>query len=156
MNKWLFLILLCLTACSKDKAPTKLYISDMSSLSSFEQNQIKEAIILLNEGAGVDYFGFSGNRPIILKSVNLDGTDSGYSKPQTFVCEIFIDSNSDLIRSDPELLQYIFIHELGHCFGLPYSSDPTSVMYPTFNGVWDMATKDKLKIFSKELYNLSK
>lgn len=156
MTKWLFLILFFLTACSKDKAPTKLYLSDMSSLSNFEQNQIKEAITLLNEGAGIDYFGFSGNRSLILKSVNLDGTDSGYSKPQTFVCEIFIDSNSDLIRADPELLQYVFIHELGHCFGLPYSSDPNSVMYPTFNGIWDNNTKLKLKNFSKELYQLSK
>lgn len=156
MTRWIYLFFVILISCSGDKNPTKLYIASMRELSTFEEEQINEAVKLINEGAGATFFGFSGNRPVDIKSANLDGIKTGYSKPQTFLCEIYIDSNSDLIRATPELIQYVFIHELGHCFGLDYSSDPSSVMYPTFTGTWDNATKNKLKDFGKVLYQKSK
>lgn len=126
----------------------------MSSLSYFEQTEIKKAVDLINEGAGYSFFSYSGNKPVVVRSVNLSGVDHGYSKPQTLVCEIYLDSNSDLIRATPELLQYAFIHELGHCFGLPYSSNPQDVMYPTFNGNWDNDVVNKLKEFGRRLSTL--
>lgn len=152
----LFVIVSFLSGCSEPEQPSKLYIADWSSLSTFEQDQIQSALDLLTEGSGEEFLSFSGNRPLILKSADLQGTNSGKSTPQTYKCEIIIDSNSDLIRNDPELLQYIFIHELGHCYGLDYSSDPDSVMYPTFNGSWNQTVIDKLKEFSKTLRVLSK
>lgn len=156
---------LFLGACSGSENPKKLYLQDMSSLSSFEQEQVKEAIKLLNNSAGEVFFSSAGNRPLIIKKDFLEGTDMGYANPRTYQCIIGLDTDSDLIRSEPRLIQYIFIHQLGHCYGLDYSSDPNSVMYPTFDGIldnnsdslWDENDTSyiKLKNFSKTLKNLA-
>lgn len=154
-----------LVSCSGSENPKKLYLQDMSSLSSFEQEQVNEAIKLINDNAGEVFFSSSGNRPLIIKKDFLEGTDMGYANPRTYQCIIGLDTDSDLIRSEPRLIQYIFIHQLGHCYGLDYSSDPNSVMYPTFDGILDNNNDSlwnendssylKLKNFSKTLKSLS-
>lgn len=156
--KWIaFFFALTLISCSGAKAPKQLYIADWSSLSSFEQEQVSLALELLNEGAGENFIGFSGNRPLILKAETLPGTRLGKSEPQTFKCEIIIDSANDIIRDEPRLIQYIFIHQLGHCYGLPYEpNNPDSVMFTTLPGVWDIDVENQLKDFAVILKNLSK
>ena len=156
MVKILIFLCLCLTACSGSENPKKLYLQDMSSLSDFEQTQIKSAMDLLTQGAGENFFSTSGNRPLILQKSFLEGTDMGFSQPRTYQCIIGIDTDSDLIRDEPRLIQYVFIHQLGHCYGLDYSSDQDSIMYPTFPGTWDSTVEDKLKDFSKTLRDLSR
>ncbi len=154
-----------LGACSGSENPKRLYLQDMSSLSSFEQEQVNEAIKFLNENAGEVFITYSGNRPLIIKKDFLEGTDMGYANPRTYQCIIGLDTDSDLVRAEPRLIQYILIHQLGHCYGLDYSSDPNSVMYPTFDGILDNnndllwnendTSFMKLKNFSKVLKSLS-
>jgi hypothetical protein len=47
----------------------------------------------------------------------------------TWAGDIFLNSNYTFDQSGTDLYS-VMLHELGHVFGLPDSSDPTSVMYP--------------------------
>lgn len=156
MNKYLGVVVFLLIAgCSNPSAPKKLYIADWSSLSALEQEQITEALNLLQEGSGEKFISFSGNRPLLIFARSLPGTQGGEAKPLTYKCEISLDFDQDLIRAEPRISQYIFIHELGHCYGLNYSSDSDSVMYPIYPATWDSAVENKLKEFAKQLRDLS-
>ena len=67
--------------------------------------------------------------------LNMRSTDTlAHTQYLDYRCLIEIDETSTITNSSPTDLEYVILHELGHCYGLDHSSDPTSVMYPTYVG----------------------
>ena len=149
--KYLFLLsLLILSACSSENKPVRFYIKEVTLLAS-EKTQIDASLALLNDG-GNDLIGYSGgDRPLEIRAASLPGTTLSRSSPRTYGCVIEIDTSNGVIQSDPQIIKYIFAHELGHCYGLDYSSDPSDIMYYSLITTWSAPLEDKIKAFGKRL-----
>ena len=142
-------LLLFLVGCGGG-SPGRFYLESVD-MPALESSKIQESVDLLNANQESVYK--TGSRPIKVKSASLDGLNVARSTPRSYGCVIEIDSTNSLISSDPDIIKLIFAQQLGHCLGIPYSRDPSSVMYYSLVSSWSVFWEEKIKEFGQEIKN---
>lgn len=146
------LMLFLLIACGGESSPPTFFILNMNELSFEEQSQINNAISLINDAAGRRVFSSSGT-PISIKRGTLIDRNLAPENMEINPCTIIIDPNSDVIRSDIRLVQYVFAHQVGRCRRFPNSFNINDVMFPSFNGIYSRDIELRMREFSRKLAN---
>jgi len=149
--KIIFLLLL-LIACGGESSPPTFFILNMNELSFEEQSQINNAVSLINDAAGRRIFSSSGS-PVSIKRGNLADRNLAPENMEINPCTIIIDPNSDVVRSDIRLVQYVFAHQMGRCRRFPPSFNINDVMFPTFNGIYSRDLELRIREFARKLAN---
>lgn len=141
--------------------PVKLYLQYMDEVSPAFQEKIVNAINALNTQAGTEIVSLSNNgtKPLVVLNMR-SSTVFAHAQYLDYQCLIQIDESNNIVNNqsvDQTDLEYIFLHEVGHCYGYEHSSDQNHVMYPDYLGTVNMLpfqvnqTLTKINNFLQEL-----
>lgn len=148
MKSWAWVISLCFIVGCSNSTPHGFYIAEISGFEDIEKQKIEEMLSEINQLSGENLLSTSsGDKPIFITRANLSGTDTGKVELGLYNCKIKLDPDNQLIQNDLNNLKYVLVHQLGHCGGLEYSTETSSIMYPTFSGVYDTVAENKIKEF---------
>ena len=130
-------LIVFLFACGKSKEPAK--IIGLENFSSAQQEQIKEAVGILNQKAGAPLFLFEGGGYPVMLGVSKDlSADNrlGHARNELSGCNIEF-SQPMVDDKNPDLFRSVIWHELAHCLGLSHDSGSHEIMsvisYPISN-----------------------
>jgi hypothetical protein len=93
------------------------------------------------------YIGFYGGKEV----AGLSGNVVGLARP-TYVLAREVVSGMSVFRrgyvlreqsADPRHLTHLYLHELGHIFGLGHATSPANVMYPTLGTMTELGPGDR-------------
>lgn len=162
--KFIFLSLfLFLSACSNVPAPEqKLYLQSISEVDAPFKAKIEATIQKINLDAGHDVVSLTpnGGRPLVfLKRYATDiySPTLAHTQYLDYRCLIEIDPGNVVTSHSDKDLQYVILHELGHCYGLLHNLNSNSVMYSTYLGTENMTVSQEnnlttiMRAFAKTL-----
>lgn len=141
--------------------PVKLYLQYMDEISPAFQEKIVNTINVLNTQAGTEIVSLfnNGNKPLVVLNIR-SNTVFAHTEYLDYQCLIKIDESNNIVNNqsfDNTDLKYIFLHEIGHCYGYEHTSNPNHIMYPTYLGTINMdplqieQTLTKINNFLQEL-----
>lgn len=141
MNKFLiFVIFSALIGCAgPSPAPKLLYLQYIDEVSPEFQSKILLAINQINSKAGFDIVSItpsSNRRPLAVLKMSSSSLFA-HAEYLDYRCLIQIDDSNSISNNSSNNyldLQYILLHEIGHCYGFQHVDDSNNVMYPDFSG----------------------
>ena len=152
-----------LTSCARAKTPPRLlYLQYMSEVSPDFQTKVTNAISAINAQAGYEVVALSNNggKPLVVLNMQ-SSTIFAHTQYMDYECLIQIDQTNPIINNnstDQTDLKYVFLHELGHCYGYAHTTDSSNIMYPDYPGTPYMsvaeinAAKQRITNFMAQLY----
>jgi hypothetical protein len=93
------------------------------------------------------YIGFYGGKEV----AGLSGNVVGLARPTSVLAGELVSGMAVFRRGyvlrqqseEPRHLTHLYLHELGHIFGLGHATSPTNVMYPTLGTMTDLGPGDR-------------
>lgn len=120
-------------------APKLLYLQYLDEVSPDFQSKITYAINQINTRAGYEIVSLTPSdqrRPLTILKMSSTHLFA-HAEYLDYRCLIQIDDSNQISNSSSNNyldLQYILLHELGHCYGFEHVSDQSKVMYPDYSG----------------------
>jgi len=135
-------------------APKALYLQYLGEVSPDFQSKITYAIGELNKKAGYELVSLTekeNRRPLVFLKVS-SSEMFAHAEYLDYRCLIQIDDSNTISNNSSNNyldLQYILLHEIGHCYGFQHVSDTTNVMYPDYTGTQVMNASQISALISK-------
>lgn len=111
------------------------------------KERVKKILDKFNKMGYDEIVSYEGWRPIDIKEADkLDGATIGLAKVRIFDCSIQLEANS--LYSE-NMVEQVILHEYLHCLGYEHTSDPTDLMFASYNE----SSEDNIRKYAEDAFN---